>query len=49
MGLRFSFEMGSSCGPIALCEVQAYAFAAKIAGASIASALGKREKARDAY
>jgi glycogen debranching enzyme len=29
---------------IALCEVQAYAFAAKISGATVASALGKREK-----
>ena len=33
-------------GPIALCEVQGYAYAAKVAGASIASALGQTKKAR---
>ncbi|MGH7119001.1 MAG: amylo-alpha-1,6-glucosidase [Acetobacteraceae bacterium] len=34
-------------GPIALCEVQAYAFAARIAAGRIAEALGKPERARD--
>jgi glycogen debranching enzyme len=33
-------------GPIALCEVQGYAYAAKLAGAAIASALGQTKKAR---
>ena len=33
-------------GPIALCEVQGYAYAAKLAGASVASALGQTKKAR---
>jgi glycogen debranching enzyme len=33
-------------GPIALCEVQAYAYAAKLAGAVIASALGQTKKSR---
>jgi len=33
-------------GPIALCEAQAYAYAAKLAGAAIASALGQTKKAR---
>ena len=33
-------------GPIALCEVQAYTYAALIAGAAIAAALGRRKKAR---
>ena len=33
-------------GPIALCEVQGYAYAAKLAGAGIASALGQTKKAR---
>ena len=33
-------------GPIALCEVQGYAYAAKLAGATIASALGQTKKAR---
>jgi glycogen debranching enzyme len=32
--------------PIALCEVQGYAYAAKLAGATIASALGQTKKAR---
>ncbi len=34
-------------GPIALCEVQAYVYAAKRAGAELASALGRDERARD--
>jgi glycogen debranching enzyme len=33
-------------GPIALCEVQGYAYAAKLAGARVASALGQTKKAR---
>jgi len=33
-------------GPIALCEVQGYVYAAKLAGAAIASALGQTKKAR---
>jgi glycogen debranching enzyme len=33
-------------GPIALCEVQGYAYAAKLSGAAIASALGQTKKAR---
>jgi glycogen debranching enzyme len=33
-------------GPIALCEVQGYAYAARIAGAAIASALGQTKKAK---
>ena len=33
-------------GPIALCEVQGYAYAAKLAGAAIASALGQAKRAR---
>jgi glycogen debranching enzyme len=33
-------------GSIALCEVQGYAYAAKLAGAAIASALGQTKKAR---
>ena len=33
-------------GPIALCEAQGYAYAARIAGAAIASALGHAEKAK---
>jgi glycogen debranching enzyme len=33
-------------GPIALCEVQGYAYAARLAGAAIASALGQTKKAR---
>jgi glycogen debranching enzyme len=33
-------------GPIALCEVQGYAFAARVAGADLADALGHREMAR---
>jgi glycogen debranching enzyme len=33
-------------GPIALCEVQGYAYAARMAGAAIASALGQTEKAK---
>jgi len=33
-------------GPIALCEVQGYAYAAKLAGTAIASALGQTKKAR---
>jgi glycogen debranching enzyme len=33
-------------GPIALCEVQGYAYAAKLGGAAIASALGQTKKAR---
>jgi glycogen debranching enzyme len=35
-----------AAGPIALCEVQGYAYAAKLAGAAIASALGQTKKAR---
>jgi glycogen debranching enzyme len=33
-------------GPIALCEVQAYAYAARLAGAELAEALGQMEEAR---
>ncbi|HSF57028.1 MAG TPA: amylo-alpha-1,6-glucosidase, partial [Candidatus Binatia bacterium] len=33
-------------GPVALCEVQGYAYAARLAGAAIASALGQIKKAR---
>jgi glycogen debranching enzyme len=33
-------------GPIALCEVQGYAYAARMAGAAIASALGQTKKAK---
>jgi glycogen debranching enzyme len=33
-------------GPIALCEVQGYVYAAKLAGAAISSALGQTKKAR---
>jgi glycogen debranching enzyme len=33
-------------GPIALCEVQGYAYAARLAGAAIASALGLTKKAK---
>jgi glycogen debranching enzyme len=33
-------------GPIALCEVQGYVYAARVAGATMASALGRRKKAR---
>jgi glycogen debranching enzyme len=34
-------------GPIALCEVQAYVYAAKIAAANIAEAVGRAERARE--
>jgi glycogen debranching enzyme len=33
-------------GPIALCEVQGYVYAARLAGATIATALARRKKAR---
>jgi len=33
-------------GPIALCEVQGYVYAARLAGAAIATALARRKKAR---
>jgi glycogen debranching enzyme len=33
-------------GPIALCEVQGYAYAARLAGADLADALGHRDEAR---
>jgi glycogen debranching enzyme len=33
-------------GPVALCEAQGYAYAAKMAGAAIAAALGQTKKAR---
>ena len=37
---------GLAHGPIALCEVQGYVYAARLAGAAIATALARRKKAR---
>jgi glycogen debranching enzyme len=36
-----------ACGPIALCEVQAYAYAARRAGVVLAAALGRADRAAD--
>jgi glycogen debranching enzyme len=43
----FHADGSPAAGPIALCEVQGYVYAARQAGAKVAAALGKRERAAD--
>jgi glycogen debranching enzyme len=43
----FHMDAGSAEGPIALCEVQGYVYAAKLAAAELAELLGDHARARD--
>jgi len=43
----FHADGTTAAGPIALCEVQAYVYAARLAGATLAAALGKAEAAAE--